>query len=624
MPQGTRLVAIAIGVADPSCDRMPPDLPRLGAAINGARAFFEWSTAVGYDARLLTDEDEPVTVAKLRSVLEEMLPPRAAPAHRLIIYFAGHGLLGAAEQALWLLSAWRSDGHVVGVQNLKRMLYRYGLAQIAIFADACRSLPGDIDCLEVTADGVLGIGPEPRVEADVDTFFATQDAAATYAVPGETPEMDRCIFSGVLLEGLWGVNPAVVSTKQQNTVTGHSLKAFLKSEVPRIAKMYDVDLNPSANANFDEDDDVYLGRDLGTQRPTFPPWPPLGSLLAMGWPIRERGGFKSAPPIELPRPPDEGAGGFAPPSSIAVYSPVDFAVWMRDGSYTKRRAIGSEFWSAEKCRAVTETHKTVWMGVAVGFPTGGPRPALIAFDDGLFAPVTALPKFTAAVRYETGRGVSALVYRERDAASESGCVTEAAIVQMEKGRLRSDDVKKLARKFAENLHREQLFAPGAGGIIDPVLGVISAYLYDAIGDVDTIRRMAFWYAKTQQPIPYDLVLLANLQAIREDARGLWVHVPAVRKRGSRRPDDDGLEWTMAATDSVEGLVAGHCPWMRQGWALLDEFGNEGTSTLVPPILHDVRNYLSPGRFTTLKQEGGRMFATMLELSNIHASPKATR
>jgi hypothetical protein len=46
----------------------------------------------------------------------------------------------------------------VAVEPLKRRLYRYGIDQIAIFADACRKLPADITAAELTADAVLGMG----------------------------------------------------------------------------------------------------------------------------------------------------------------------------------------------------------------------------------------------------------------------------------------------------------------------------------------------------------------------------------------------------------------------------------------------------------------------------------
>ena len=48
------------------------------------------------------------------------------------------------------------------------------------------------------------------------------------------------------------------------------------------------------------------------------------------------------------------------------------------------------------------------------------------------------------------------------------------------------------------------------------MGVISAYLYDAIGDMKSIRRMASFYAKYSQAIPYDIALLGGLHGQRSE------------------------------------------------------------------------------------------------------------
>ena len=64
-----RDVAIAIGVADAR------PLSYLGGATNGARAFHDWASKLQYDSRLLIDDDQPVTMERLRSALETMLEP---------------------------------------------------------------------------------------------------------------------------------------------------------------------------------------------------------------------------------------------------------------------------------------------------------------------------------------------------------------------------------------------------------------------------------------------------------------------------------------------------------------------------------------------------------------------
>jgi hypothetical protein len=94
----------------------------------------------------------------------------------LIIYFAGHGLIREAEEGLWLMSDWYNELRAVAVELLKRRLYKYQIDQIAIFADACRSLPTSIDIADLVADGVLGRGPSlVDTMPPIDKFIAAQD-----------------------------------------------------------------------------------------------------------------------------------------------------------------------------------------------------------------------------------------------------------------------------------------------------------------------------------------------------------------------------------------------------------------------------------------------------------------
>src|SRR4051812_47379819 len=100
MPEEKRMAALVIGVGDAK------PLPYLSGALNGARAFHAWAAALGYDATLLVDDEKPITLGRLREELEELLAPSKGAIHRLLIYFAGHGLIREAEEGLWLLSDW--------------------------------------------------------------------------------------------------------------------------------------------------------------------------------------------------------------------------------------------------------------------------------------------------------------------------------------------------------------------------------------------------------------------------------------------------------------------------------------------------------------------------------------
>jgi len=206
------------------------------------------------------------------------------------------------------------------------------------------------------------------------------------------------------------------------------------------------------------------------------------------------------------------------------------------------------------------------------------------------------------------RGVSALVYRAPDATPRLWGLTAEAIVRMEQGNLHAN----AARDFAIQL-RQYKFA-------DPVLGVVSAYLYDSINDVDSIRQMAFYYIDNGLPVPFDIALLAQVESEMRNGQR-WIHIPDVAARAPATGRERDFDWTYAATPAADGPVAGCWPWMRQGWALLEELRGV-TSTLVHPDLLELLSHVRPARFTTLDATGGRRLAELLLLTPRPATPAA--
>ena len=115
-PSVKRNVAISVAAGDVRVKRFP----YLPGAVNAAKAFHFWAQSVGYQSRLVTDETTPLTFARLRFEIEAALVgPRAqplkpdddrsvidaaleaaVPIRRLILFFAGHGLIKELEQGL--------------------------------------------------------------------------------------------------------------------------------------------------------------------------------------------------------------------------------------------------------------------------------------------------------------------------------------------------------------------------------------------------------------------------------------------------------------------------------------------------------------------------------------------
>lgn len=642
-----RMIAIAVGIAGSVPQRY------LSGALTGARHLEVWAKRQGYETTLITDEKENVTIPVLRQRVEYILRASPAPIHRIIVYFAGHGLIREMEESLWLLSDWRSELRAVAVEGFKRRLFMWGPRQVCIISDACKSLPADVEQNDLVPDAVLGSGPRPvDPMVAVDRFDATQDGAESFMIPGPNPNEDRCLFSGVLAEGLWGIvgaasNKDPYSTLVPGAVTSSSLGAYLLAEVPVRARQYGLKLTPRVLPTFPDDDNFYFRKDPAFVPPMFPPWPAEDALgLAIA---RAAGGALVAEVIIGGRGGDgavqglPGEGGRSRPAAAqpaAAVSPLSVGHYSfgrlpevfvrtiaagapspgRIGRKLRRQLppAGSGVSSgisiagkSLKSPAVIWGPGTIYLEEIRGIGAWSVReaegsltraaPILIQFADGRFGSTVVLPNLFASL-VRDGYGMIGMDYcnlSDPRTQNNVGTPAEQALRGLERGTLRVGAAMDLAAKLRLWKH------------VDPVLGVISAYLYDAIGDVDSIRRIAGFYAQECQNIPYDVALLGGLSGTRNEW-GFEVHVPALRARPPRTQTEERFEWTYCAMDARDGKVGGLWPWMRQGWTLLDDPGDFSSPLVLPGIL-ELRRGLMRSRFTTFEADQGQSLVEMFNL-----------
>lgn len=582
-----RVVAIAIGVGRAA------RLPRLPGAVNGARGFEAWAKAMGHETHLVTDQVAAVTLTRLKETIEAALA--GPPIHRLLLYFAGHGLIREAEEGLWLVSDSMTSLSAIGLGALKQRLAWYGIDQIAIFGDACRELPQNLAEAGLTPDGVVGLGPKFGFVAAVDKFIAAQDGTTTFMIPGADPDDDRCVFSGVLLEGLWGTRPDAFSKVVAKRITSQSLGNFLQKEVLALAQRYQRQVVPSWSSSFPEEDNIYFGEGAPPVAPAFPDWP-------------EKAPAPTPPPwatLEaVPTAAHDPKFAIAPPSpSPAAHLLARVRAQPRPGSFETGAGFVvddlRQAWAPPDVSIDQHGEQTWWRLCHHGKPIlETPVPVLLELADGSVAAVTGLPSFIGALTPGAG-GVAALIYREVHMPPAVAKSTEEAIAALEGRAGQSGTLVDLAIELRQ------------GKLADPVRGVISAYLYDALGDVDSIRRMAFYYVQHGQPIPYDVALLAGLGG-GPVGDTLRAHVPATKSRKPRTPAEERFDWAWSATPDIDGVVGGFWPWLRQGWAYLDEPSDVG-SPLIRQALIPARKHLARGRFATLNAEGAAMLAAAFGL-----------
>ena len=168
--------------------------------------------------------------------------------------------------------------------------------------------------------------------------------------------------------------------------------------------------------------------------------------------------------------------------------------------------------------------------------------------------------------------------------------------------------KMLAGNLTDEYRLDAATKARGGKHVDQMLGVIAAYLYEAVGDRDSIRRIAWFYAIAGQPIPFDVAMLADLRAVRAADGITRADIPAVASlRNLRVAEEVRHPNYFRSTPAIEGVeVAGGFPWLRQGWELLD-----GCTLPIEPALIPIGKGVASAPFTTLNSEAGEALAELI-------------
>lgn len=637
------------------------DFPYLDGAVIAAETMGLWAQSSGFaaaDVMILTDRIAPVTDKDLEAAFNTLLPNGSLTEH-LILSFTGHGLTGFNDDTTyWLLSDSLNEGYQIFVEDLKRQLYFYGIRHLTIISDACRAIANTRNLQALTPrPGVKKRHGNPA-NVDVARFNACQDATSAFMVRDPAAGAPgKCIFSGVLAEALWGRIPeAIDGTVVDSASLGRGLRAAGKAR----AMSYNLTLDPGGSAFFDKV--VYFdeGKKPAEPVPDLAPWPPVpGSQPVIGGPevmpihkggntdifksvifdegvrgrilgndfgfahrgIDNSAAFPGFPKIaktivedvadtrdslELPDLPDESREAL----NVKITDQLQVLEGLAAKSVREQKAdlLRSELVRIIDAQPKVEGGFVVNAGVVQIWGNGASATLavlpsaltsftisemdsqlLVEFADGLFAPLYFYPeRVCTMLRDDTG--VAALSYQPVHYPEKGALVAAEAIHQMVTGELSADELDALATRLRNEKH------------LNPVFGAISAHCYDVTGDVDSIRRMAAFYAMRGQAAPYDVIFMALVENDGQTAK-----IPEV-PRETRRPAGNWPSWLVQKTNEADVRIAGRCPWLRQGW---DFVGNPESAEM--PLVYGLANlrpHLTAAAFTTLDQEGGKQLVNL--------------
>lgn len=633
----------------------------LSGAPIAAKNLGAWARSAGFgdaNVQIVTDEyvgnkPNPVTRARVQTAVDELFPKGAEPVGHFILGFCGHGLTDENIKAIsWLFSDSLVLKYRVKADLFYSELLLRGIERLTLISDACREAPKDVDLQRL--DPVRGIVVQGKqVDSPrFDSLVACQDTQLGFMVAEQNKpaKPGKCVFSGVVADALWGNEP---SAFDGDRITVRSLGDCLQERTPKVAEKYRLKLFPDCMTN-PAPAILYDKAAAPAGPPILQDWPVVGTSSVMGM-IEE-----AAPaPVDAGRAlrrfntdagfradmlgarheslSDEAAFVGLPKASATVVGGLvalqaDRAGLGRQAKRFERGLVGRLTAAAAKSARnkasgdvgrslsqlrtpeqqgrsnliAAEAGATLWTrgGAALGSRTRAREgfrapdshdgePNLVELRDGRFVPwVPYSGLYTVMKRSRLGDIFQAYgaPIPGMSASFKSGV---QALTDFASGKIAPGDLAGFAASLRQSKHR------------DPVLGVISAYLYRAVADFDNIRRMAYYYAQTSQPVPFDIVLLGEMKVERKSGGGFTVDVPAVGE-GDAHAARGLPTYAFKATSKAKGTVGGWCPWLGLGW---DYVGEPRTDwAVLVEGLAELAGKVQRRGFTWFPKKQGRMLA----------------
>ncbi|HHT8247228.1 MAG: hypothetical protein E7D70_14115 [Citrobacter freundii] len=483
---------------------------------------------------------------------------------------------------------------VISVEGLKSQLYQYNINNLSIFSDACRSFPDAIQQENIETTQVLGRGRRPATTIKVDRYNASRDGRNAYMLPSDGISPPRCIFSSVLFEGING-HHAAFDVINPDSVSAHSLETFANNRMEEIGVLYRLDCQADIMVASTPQKVVFHERDLATSIALpQPQWPdPLAinsqAVLLSGKKVvtlQNASIFQDNVMCLMARvfdhfESDYTIDGYFRRPNLIVLGEIPLRVW----------ALGDS-------ERISESNSYSMFNVDI--KKDDVSQVLIEFTDGFVASAVVYKElFTVLIKSEDGiSGWFCIKYFE-DFIPWRGQAIKA-IWDLQMGELDAREVDDLAAKLRSGKHD------------NPVLGAISSYLYDYTGDIDSIRRMAYFYCKNRQPIPFDIALMGHLIVTpgKYKIRSI-ANVPAVPARELTDVMEQLPKWVSQATGETRGLVAGWWPWLRQGWQFIA--GQSDENSLCDVSLKRIIPHLLPSQYSSFNKVGAKLLIEKFHL-----------
>jgi len=228
------------------------DLP---GAITSARRLREWAEQPDEDCNykvlyLADDVFEKIDVQLVREKVREFVNNNFID--RLVVYFAGHGIVRSAGDQFWLLTDAANDQREgINVEAFRRGLLKCNIGnsdfagQLCIIGDACRNT-GKAG-IEFKGHSILTSTANMKRSIQLDKFLSTGLGNYSFQINQIGNQSAYCLFSEVMLSALRGEVKEAIDTEFhpfQPVVTNHKLAEYLEKEVRSRAAAIGEDMEP--------------------------------------------------------------------------------------------------------------------------------------------------------------------------------------------------------------------------------------------------------------------------------------------------------------------------------------------------------------------------------------------